>query len=147
MIHLSNARTKRRIAFAMLWVWLFAMSSAWANACLIENQQTHLHGSASAHAESVHAPLVSPAHLGADAEHPNNAGAAKSGCLKFCGDGAQTVVKLSSGVDLLDLVMAPPQAQIWTARFAAAVVDNVWRELPAPRPGLPLRTRFSRLTL
>lgn len=151
----SSIRAKRRTAFAMLLVWLFALGSAWANACLLQDSRVHLHESThgSTHGSNdgepvvAHAPLVSPAHLGADAVHPENAGAAKGACLKVCGDGAQTIVKLTSSVDLADAAMAPPVALPWTARHDAAPHGNDWLELPAPSPGLPLRIRYSRLTL
>lgn len=93
--------------------------------------------------------MVSPGHLGADADHPENAGAAKGACLKFCGDGAQAIVKLAPSIDLLDLPMAPPLVLAWTTRQAAAAPTSTWQALPAPSPGLPLplRIRFSRLAL
>lgn len=142
-----NTRSKRRTAFTVLLVWMFAMASAWANACLIEVGNTHLHASPGPETLSVQAFRVSPAHLGADADHSENTGAAKSVCLKVCGDGSQSIVKLTSGVDLLDLSMAPPVALAWSAREAAAAPGDLWPGLPAPDPGLPLRIRFSRLAL
>jgi hypothetical protein len=147
VIRFTSTRTKRRTAFSVLLVWLFAITAGWANACVIQDRHTHLHGSADPQTVSAQASLVSPAHLGADADHAENAGAAKSACLKFCGDGAQTLVKVTPGFDLLDLPMAPPLALAWTTRQAAVASVSAWLELPAPSPGLPLRTRFSRLAL
>ncbi len=91
--------------------------------------------------------MVSPGHLGAVADHPDSSGAGRGACLKFCGDSAQTLVKLKPGVDLLDLPMALPRVFAWTTLQAASAPTRTWQELPAPRPGLPLRTRFSRLAL
>lgn len=147
MIRFTSTRTKRRTAFTVLLVWLFAIAAAWANACVIQDRQTHIHGSEDPQTVSVQTPLVSPGHLGADSDHPENAGAAKSACLKFCGDGAQTLAKATPGIDLLDLPMAPPLALAWTTRRAAAAPASAWLEFPAPSPGLPLRIRFSRLAL
>jgi hypothetical protein len=131
----------------VLLVWLFAITASWANACVLQERNTHLHGSVDPQTLSAQAPLVSPGHLGADADHPETAGAANSTCLKFCGDSAQTLVKLTPGVDLLDLPIAPPVALAWTTRQAATTPAVARPELPAPGQRLPLRTRFSRLAL
>lgn len=147
MIRFKSTRTKRRTALTLLLVWLFAITASWANACVLQARNTHLHGSVDPQTLSAHAPLVSPGHLGADADHPENVGAAKSSCLKFCGDGAQTLVKATPGFDLLDLPLAPPLALAWTTHQAAAAPAMARLELPAPGPRLPLRTRFSRLAL
>ncbi len=143
----ANTRTKRRTAFTVLLVWLFAVTASWANDCVFQERNTHLHGSVDPQTPSAQAPLVSPGHLGADADHPEITGAAKSSCLKFCGDSAQALVKLTPGVDLLDLPIAPPVALAWTTHQAAAAPATARLELPAPSPRLPLRTRFSRLAL
>jgi hypothetical protein len=131
----------------VLLFWLFAVASSWANACLIQPGQTHLHVSDPAAALEVQSPTVSSGHRGADASHPENAGAARSACLKFCGDGAQALVKPAPGIDLLDVPLAPPWAFSWTTRQAVASSARRWQALPARRPGLPARTRFSRLAL
>jgi hypothetical protein len=147
VIRFASPRTKRRTAFTVLLVWLFAITASWANACVLQERNTHLHGSVDPQTLSARAPLVSTGHLGADADHPETTGAAKSTCLKFCGDGAQTLVKVTPGIDLLDLPIAPPVALAWTTHRAVAAPAMARLELPAPSPRLPLRTRFSRLAL
>lgn len=142
----SNTRTKRRTAFAALLVWLFALGSGWANACLPQDGRAHLHGSTDDGFLTAQ-PLVSPSHLGADSDHPENAGAAKGARLKVCYDDSRTIVRLVSSIDLIDVATAPPAAFTWSARLVAAAPDSAWLELPAPSPSLPLRTRFSRLAL
>lgn len=143
----AHTRTQHRIALTMLLVWLLAMASGWANACLLQDGRTHLHGSTDPQTLVVQAVVVSPGHQGMDSDHPENEGAAKGACLKVCGDGAQTIVKLTHGIDLLDLPMAPLVALAWAASMTAAapVTAGLW--LPAPGPGVPLRTRLSRLAL
>ncbi len=148
MIRFTSTRTRRRrTALTVLLVWLFATAAGWANACVIQYRHAHAHGSTDLQVLSAHAPPVSPGHLGADSDHPENAGAAKSACLKFCGDGAQTPVKLTPGIDLLDLPMAPLRVLAWATRQAAAMPASARLESPSPSTGLPLRTRFSRLAL
>ena len=142
-----NTRTKRRTVYTLLLVWFFALGSGWANACLLQERETHWHGPSEDASLSDHASRVSPGHVGVDSDHAENAGPAKSACLKVCGDDSQTIVKLASGVDLANVAMAPPTVLTWADPLAAAERANAWLELPAPSPGVPLRTRFSRLAL
>jgi len=142
-----NTRTKRRTVHTMLLVWFFALGSGWANACLLQERETHWHWPSEDASLTAHASRVSPGHVGVDSVHAENAGPAKSACLKVCGDDAQTIVKLASGVDLANVAIAPPTMLTWADPLAAAERANAWLELPAPSPGVPLRTRFSRLAL
>ena len=142
-----NTRTKRRTVYTMLLVWFFALGSGWANACLQQERETHWHWPSEDASLTAHASRVSPGHVGVDSDHAENTGPAKSACLKVCGDDAQTIVKLASGVDLANVAIAPPTMLTWADPLAAAERANAWLELPAPSPGVPLRTRFSRLAL
>jgi hypothetical protein len=142
-----NTRTKRRTVYTMLLVWFFALGSGWANACLLQQRETHWHGSSEDASSTAHASRVSPGHVGVDSDHAENAGPATSACLKVCGDDSQTIVKLASGVDLANVAMAPPTVLTWADPLAAAEQAKAWLELPAPSTGVPLRTRFSRLAL
>ena len=142
-----NTRTKWRTVYTMLLVWFFALGSGWANACLLQERGTHWHGPSDGASLSAQASHVSPGHVGSDSDHAENAGAAKSICLKVCSDDTQIIVKLTSSFDLMDVVMAPPTALTWCNPPHATEQANAWLELPAPSPGVPLRTRFSRLAL
>jgi hypothetical protein len=81
-----STRTKRRTVYTMLLVWSFALGSGWANACLLQERETHLHGSSEDASLTALASRVSPGHVGMDSEHAENTGPAKSACLKVCGD-------------------------------------------------------------
>ena len=142
-----NTRTKRRTVYTLLLVWFFALGSGWANACLLQERETHLHGPSEDASLTVQASHVSPGHVGVDSDHAENAGPAKSACLKVCGDDTQTIVKLVSSVDLASVAMAPPTVLAWADPLAAAEQANAWLEWATPPPGVPLRTRFSRLAL
>jgi hypothetical protein len=142
-----NTRTKRRTVYTVLLVWFFALGSGWANACLLQSRSTHWHEPSGDASLTAHASHVSPGHVGVDLDHAENAGPAKSACLKVCGDGNQTVVKLASSVDLMDIATWPPSALAWVDPLNGAAQDNVWRELPTPSPGVPLRTLYERLAL
>jgi len=142
-----KTRTRRRTIYMVLLVWFFALGSGFANACLLQERGTHRHEPSDDASPSALAARVSPGHVGADSDHAENAGTARSACLKVCGDDAQTIVKLASGVDLANVAMAPPTALTWADPPDGAEQANDWLELPAPGPGVPLRTRFSRLVL
>ena len=142
-----STRTKRRTVYTLLLVWFFALGSGWANACLQQERGTHWDGPSDDASLAAQASRVSPGHVGSDSVHAENVGAAKSVCLKVCSDDTQTIVKLTSSFDLVDVVMAPPTALTWCDPLDATVQANAWLELPAPSPGVPLRTRFSRLAL
>jgi hypothetical protein len=141
----SNTRTKRRTVHMVLLAWLFAMAAGWANACLLQERGTHGHGPSDDGSPTAEAPHVSLMHVGVD--HAENADPGKSACLKACGDDNQAVIKLASSFDLTDAVMAPLVAVVWPASLAAVDRDIAWQDLPAPSPGVPLRTRFARLAL
>jgi hypothetical protein len=143
----SNTRTKRRTVHMVLLAWLFAMAAGWANGCLLQERGTHGHGPSDAGSPTAEAPHVSPGHVGVDADHAEHADPGKNACLKACGDDNPSVVKLASSLDLTDAVMAPAVALVWSASLAAVDRDIAWQALPAPRQGVPLRTRFARLAL
>ena len=142
-----NTGTKRRTVYTLLLVWFFALGSGWANACLLQERETHLHGPSEDASSTAHASRVSPGHVGVDSDHAENAGPAKSACLKVCGDDTQTIVKLVSSVDLASIAMAPPTVLAWAEPLATAEQADAWLEWATPPPGVPLRTRFSRLAL
>lgn len=142
-----NSLTGRRIVHTLLLVWIFALGSGLANACLLQQSGTHGHGPSGDGQPTSQAPRVSPGHLGADSDHLDNAGLAKSACLKVCGDGAQTIVKWAVSADVADVAMASPTVLAWSAPLDTAEQSNAWFDLPDPSPGVPVRTRFSRLAL
>lgn len=147
MTPFSNTRSKRRTIFAVLLAWLFALGSGWANACLLQERSTHWHQAADDAAPTALSLRVSPGHVGLDSEHAENAGSARSVCLKVCSDDTRTILKLTSSVDLTDAAMAPPSALTWDDPLDATAQAVAGRESAAPGAGVPLRTLFSRLAL
>lgn len=142
-----NTGSRRRTVYTVLLAWFFALVSGWANACLLQVTSTHWDGPSDDASLTVQASRVSPGHVGADSGHADNAGPARGACLKACGDDAQTIVKSAPSVDSMDVAAGPPSALAWLDPLASAALDIVWRELPAPRPGVPLRTLYARLAL
>ena len=140
----TNSSIKRRIASVMLVFWLFALGSAWANACVLQERGTHSHPDATAHA-GTHS--VSAGHVGVLDDHGASSSPGKAPCLKVCDDSSQSLVKWQSGIDLLNLAIAPPAAMTWSAPVDAFVAPRPAKTERFAHAERPLRTRFSRLTL
>ena len=145
---LFTVRTKRNTALVALFVWVFALVSGAANACLIQPEKMHDHGSEAAHSSAVeknHA--VSEPHVDAVPEHHSEPEKSKSQCLKVCDDSSQSLPKQQVGFDLTHPVLVPLIAVAWikaTPEVSARGFAVVQRP---PDPGLPIRVRLSRLAL
>lgn len=144
----ADTRTKRNTAFAMLLVWLFAMASGVANACVLETHEPHSTIKASA-AETGHSHShAGPSdHPGATAGHDEGPGSTNESCVKACDDGTHTLLKAHAGADHADPGLAPLVATLWTG---LPLVDSALRrldDLETPLFGPPFRVRYSRLLL
>lgn len=145
---LFSSRTKRKTVFVVLWVWLFALNSGVANACLIQSKEIQGHGSLAAHSSSVgkvHA--IAAAHVGVVSEHYAGLSPSKSQCLKVCDDGSLSLPKQHAGFDWIHPVLAPLLVVAWTKAMPVAAVLGLAAFQGPPDPGLPLRVRLSRLAL
>jgi len=142
----SNTRAKRITAFVVLLVWLFALASGVANACLLGARGTHGHGTTVSTSETPTASAISAGHVGAVASHDAGSGFPKAPCLKVCDDGSQSLVKQQATFDLTDPGLALLVAVVWTAAVPAVAAPRRMDDLQ-PTPGLPIRVRYSRLAL
>lgn len=144
-----NAFARRRIAGALLIVWLFAMGTGWANACLLQARGTHLDDRPMARAGQSRMPVVSAGHAGAVAGHDEDGAnvSSSAACHKACADGSQSLVGFNPGWDGGDTGLAPMTTLDWrVAEFAARPSSRRLRLQP-PIAASPIRLRFSRLTL
>lgn len=152
MMAITNNRTRRRTAMAMLLVWLFALASGVDNACMLQNTGTHVHARVDenvAVGPSAQATGITAGHLGVVASHDGDSDPSKPSCLKACDEGTHSLVtKAPSGLDLTDPGFAPFTAIVW---IALPSVDTAPRRdidaRPPPPSGPPARLRFSRLAL
>jgi hypothetical protein len=145
-----TSRTKRNTAFVVLWVWLFALASGAANACLIQAEDRHDHGSWAAHshssaAEEGHA--ISAVHGDAIQDHDSGLEASKSQCLKVCNDGSQSLPKQQVGFDSTHPVLPPLLAVAWIGATPLDSARGLAFIRRPPDPGHPIRVRLSRLAL
>lgn len=137
---------KRSIALAMLLVWVFALLSGVANACLTEPRGELAH--AGTHVLQADHPALAAVHSqaadqGHHGEHPD-----KAPCQKSCDASSQTLLKQLPKIDTPDLqVLAPaPHRQLSDLHTApAAQVRAAFAAGPPPSP--PARVQFSRLAL
>ena len=143
----SNTRAKRNTAFMVLLVWLFALTSGVANACLLEARQTHSHVATAASPEaSAHASVIFPGHTGAVADGVGESHF-KAPCLKVCDDGMRSFPKQDSTVAQNDAGPAPLVQVLW-GRVAPSIPTLRHMDVEQPAtPELPIRVRFSRLAI
>ena len=146
----ASTRTQRRIAFAVLLVWLFAVASGVANACMLQASDgppapgVHAHGATAASSDPT---ALSAGHFEAGDGHGDDTRAAGPLCLKVCDDGSSALLKLQAPVDLGDPGMAPLVAVVWNPAAPAALGPR-WRVAEQPLPaGPPVRDRYCRLAL
>jgi hypothetical protein len=146
MKHFFSPRARRSTAFMVLLVWLFALASGVANACLLQVPQTHSHGLAAAKFSGMaHAP-AGASHAGASASHGDEGHASAAPCQKVCDDGSRSVPQP-------DLKFAQPDpgpaplVVLWTAATPVVSAPGPMDDLQPATPGLPLRVRYSRLAL
>lgn len=142
----SHQRTKRNTALVALLVWLFALASGMANACLLETPGKHSHAAANHSEETSHSPALLGHPVAVD-DHEDDLDASKESCLKACDDGANAPVKLQASADLADPGLAPYVTTTWNAMASVAMVPCRFDVLWVPVVGPPLRVRYSRLTL
>ena len=143
----ANARTKRNTSFVVLLVWLFALASGVANACLLETPGSHSvpgKGSATTTSQAT-AELI--AHPDGPADHDDDADNGKESCLKACDDGTNALPKAYSGVDHTDPGPAALVTTLWAGSTQVASAPRRRDDLVMPSVGPPLRVRFSRLAL
>ena len=152
MPSLSNMRTRRNTACAMLFVWLFALASGVANACLMEPHGVHDHGSPLSH------PSASGTTLGLAGDHAQGLahddddsdrgpGPATESCLKACSEGSQSLLKHAYSFDFADPGLAPLVAAAWAAEVHLAPAPGRPHDFRLPERGPPIRVLFSRLAL
>jgi hypothetical protein len=144
----SNTRAKRNTAFMVLLVWLFALTSGIANACLLQAPDTHAHIIAAAGDPVLaDAPAIPPGHAGDSADYNDDSQSINAPCLKVCDDGSRSVPKHDLTVAQADPGPAPRVVILWTADAPVVAALGNRDDLLPSMPRLPLRVRYSRLAL
>ncbi len=127
----------------MVFVWMFALMTSFANACILGG---------GAPAKSFGHPHIAAGGsdvgiVGVGSHHDHEHGATKAACKSFCDREQGTILKSDASLGP-DIDSAPlPQADPWPApstRAATSVSIAACRE---PPPGPPVTIRFPRLTI
>lgn len=142
----SSRRRKRSIAFTMLLVWVFALLSGVANACLTEprGESTHV----SPHASQADHPAQAAVNSRAADQAQHDEPADKAPCLKSCDASSQTLLKQLPKVDSPDLQAVATSIYTQASGLQLAPAARVRAALAAvPPPSPPARVQFSRLAL
>ena len=142
-----DTRTKRNTAFVVLLVWLFALASSVANACLLDTYEPQSRAAKKSAAATSKAPAELLAQLRTDAGHHDDSDGTKESCLKVCDDGTHTLPKACSGADHTDPGPAPLVATLWTGLPNVVSAPRRLDDLAMPIVGPPFRVRYSRLAL
>lgn len=144
---LANRRARRRSAFALLGMWLFALACGIANACAVQSPaKAHAHD----HPTHGHAvPLTEPSALAAQApgdrdDAPDGVAQGQAACVKACDESAQSLLKHGkSAPDTDSGAIAMPA---WPSRpETKARLSTRFNDGALPEPSVPIRTRLSRL--
>src|SRR3990167_2629377 len=111
----SNTRTKRNTAFVVVVMWVFALASGVANACLLEAHVGHSLVATAGDSAAAHASALLPGHARAVAGHDDDSSTAEAPSLKVCDDGSQSLAKLDLTLAQTDPGPALLVALLWSA--------------------------------
>jgi len=141
----SRPIAKRRAAWMVLCVWLFALASGVANACLLQERTSRTHD------DRVHASdlpgtrTISATHVDVSPGHDGTAQRSRAPCLKVCDQGAHSPVKHPIHPD----TDSPPGLVGTVARVLAPSAVQPMATIPdIRRSAVPsIRVRYVRLAL
>ena len=137
---------KRSIALTMLIVWVLALLSGVANACLTEPRGAPAHAGTQVSQADHPARAAAQAHAADRAQHGEQPD--KAPCRKSCDASSQTLLKQLPRFDtpaLQALAPAPCQQPSELHTVTAPLVRIALAAIPPPSP--PPRVQFSRLAL
>lgn len=145
----ASRHHKRSIALTMLLVWVFALLSGVANACLTEPRGEPAHAGTHASQADHPSPGAVQPHAADQAQHGEHPD--KAPCQKSCDASSQTLLKQLPKFDTPDLQALVPathgQASDLHMAPAALVRAALAAVAAVPPPSPPPRVQFSRLAL
>ena len=143
-----NSGTKHTTTALVLIAWLFALASGIANACLLEARGIHSH--VAGDQESPHAHVVperSAQATNIDSDIDASSPTYKTLCLDACDNRTNALPKQNAGVDQPLLAPLAVIAIVWIANQSIVSTVRLDRDNHADPFGIPIRVRYSRLTL
>ena len=143
-----NNRTKHTTTALVLIAWLFALISGIANACLPEGAHgVHAHLAADETSPHVHAITNRSVQTGAVEDDVDTSPTVKVLCADACEDRTHAVPKRNAPADQPSLAPFAVFAVAWSAHRPPASTVRFDRATHADPFGIPIRVRYSRLTL
>jgi len=139
-------RAMRSTAFVVLLMWLFALATGVANACLLEVSATRHDGGTTASSETVVAGRLA-GHAQAAASYNYDSGASKTPCLTPSEDGSRLAPNVLSRMEHTDPGPALVTALRWSAVMAVPSTPLRIARLAPRVSGLPVELQFARLAL
>ena len=148
MTNIFNTRINRTSAFAMLLVWVFALISGVANACLLEAAGAATHAKTAtqpAQQNEKHISLSRHSQIEASSAQADDAHTSKQPCLRVCDDSSSSLPnKYPAGQ--IDPGLPIIVAVLWS------LAEPIRLQYKQPNdtqhaPLLPLRVRYARLAL
>jgi hypothetical protein len=142
----TSRHRKRSIALTMLLVWVFALLSGVANACLTESRGALAQAGPHAAQSDQPARAVVQSHAANQAQHDGHPD--KAPCQKSCDESSQTLLKQLPKLDTPGLQAAAPPTPLQAIDLhmaPAALVRAALAAVPPPSP--PPRVQYSRLAL
>lgn len=143
----TASRTRRNTACVVLLVWVFALASGIANACLLEWTGPHSTESNAVVVETSHPPNDLVALVDNSTGHNDKLDTGKESCLKVCDQGTHTLPTAQSSDDNADPGLAPWVVTLWTGSQQRVSAPRRMMTATIPIVGLPVRVRYSRLAL
>lgn len=143
----AKSQHRRNTARVVLLVWLFALVSGVANACLLEVPGQHAEQSAGAAVRTVltSSPVASFVDTGND--HNEGSEAGKESCLKVCDEGAKIVPTVHATGDHASPGLSLWTVTLWTGSPQLVSASRHVMDAAIPIIRLPLRVRYARLAL
>ena len=131
----------------VLLVWLFALASGMANACLVQERATGGHGQAAHNSDTAGGTKALAGQGSATTEHGDAWQPSSAACLEVCDQVSQAPVQHQNLLDADDPGPAPLHMVAWAAQAPAA--DPMPRTPDTRRAiGLPpIRVKYVRLAL
>lgn len=148
MEHFLNNRTKHATAALVLIAWLFALAAGIVNACSLgEVRESHSHAAGIEQSPHSHAVTARSA-LATDINDDIDASPTlKALCLDVCDERTNTLLKQDASLDSPLLAHLAVIAIVWIANQPIVSTVRLDRDNHADPFGIPIRFRYSRLTL
>ena len=128
----------------MLLVWLFAVASGIANACVLKAHGDHAQVATS---ETLRAANAHNAPAGHTPNADDELDITMAPCLKVCDDSSQALIKLKAFFDLADRGSALTDFMLWAAAIQVASAHRHMDSSASATSEPPVRVRYSRLAL